>query len=65
MRKTDDSDKKSDDTESKESSESSDSKTKDSVYTTNNLDQSVVDALNSLEEDRPQTSSPQTALTIS
>ena len=48
--KTDDSDKKSDDTESKESSESSDSKTKDSVYTTNNLDQSVVDALNSLEE---------------
>ena len=48
--KTDDSDKKSDDTESKESSKSSDSKTKDSVYTTNNLDQSVVDALNSLEE---------------
>ena len=57
--KTDDSDKKSDDTEStesvsdtesKESSESSNSKTKDSVYTTNNLDQSVVDALNSLEE---------------
>lgn len=48
--KTDDSDKKSDDTESTESSESSDSKTKDSVYTTNNLDQSVVDALNSLEE---------------
>lgn len=51
--KTDDSDKKSDDTEStesKESSESSDSKTKDSVYTTNNLDQGVVDALNSLEE---------------
>lgn len=42
--KTDDSDKKSDDTES------TDSKTKDSVYTTNNLDQSVVDALNSLEE---------------
>ena len=33
-----------------ESSDSSDSKTKDSVYTTNNLDQSVVDALNSLEE---------------
>ena len=29
---------------------SSNSKTKDSVYTTNNLDQSVVDALNSLEE---------------
>lgn len=57
--KTDDSDKKSDDTEStesvsdtesKESSESSDSKTKDSVYTANNLDQSVVDALNSLDE---------------
>ena len=54
--KTDDSDKKSDDTESvndtesKESSESPDSKTKDSVYTANNLDQSVVDALNSLEE---------------
>ena len=57
--KTDDSDNKSDDTESTESvsdtestesSESSDSKTKDSVYTTNNLDQSVVDALNSLEE---------------
>ena len=48
--KTDDSDKKSDDTESTESSDSSDSKTKDSVYTTNNLDQSVVDALNSLEE---------------
>ena len=57
--KTDDSDKKSDDTESTESvsdtestesSKSSDSKTKDSVYTTNNLDQSVVDALNSLEE---------------
>ena len=48
--KTDDSDKKSDDTESTESSESSDSKTKDSVYTTNNLDQSVVDALNSLQE---------------
>ena len=57
--KTDDSDSKSDDTESTESvsdtestesSESSDSKTKDSVYTTNNLDQSVVDALNSLEE---------------
>lgn len=57
--KTDDSDKKSDDTESTESvsdtestesSESSDSKTKDSVYTANNLDQSVVDALNSLEE---------------
>ncbi|MEE1217819.1 MAG: peptidyl-prolyl cis-trans isomerase [Agathobacter sp.] len=48
--KTDDSDKKSDDTESTESSESSDSKTKDSVYTTNNLDKSVVDALNSLEE---------------
>ena len=59
LEKTDDSDKKSDDTEStesvsdtesKESSESSNSKTKDSVYTTNNLDQSVVDALNSLEE---------------
>lgn len=37
-----------DDTESTESS--SESKTNDSVYTTNNLDQSVVDALNSLEE---------------
>lgn len=52
--KTDDSDKKSDDTESVSDTESteksSDSKTKDSVYTTNNLDQSVVDALNSLEE---------------
>lgn len=41
---------KTDDSESTESSESSDSKTKDSVYTTNNLDKSVVDALNSLEE---------------
>lgn len=52
--KTDDSDKKSDDTESVSDTESteksSDSKTKDSVYTTNNLDKSVVDALNSLEE---------------
>lgn len=37
-----------DDTESTESS--SESKTNDSVYTTNNLDQSVVDALNFLEE---------------
>ena len=48
--KTDDSDKKSDDTEStesvsdtesKESSESSNSKTKDSVYTTNNLEENI------------------------
>lgn len=39
-----------DDTEATESTESSESKTNDSVYTTNSLDQSVVDALNSLEE---------------
>ena len=53
--KTDDSDKKSDDTEStesKENSESSDSKTKDSVYTTNNQYKSVVDALNSHKKER-------------
>lgn len=49
----DSSDSSTDGTESvedTESTESSESKTKDSVYTTNNLDQSVVDALNSLEE---------------
>lgn len=49
----DSSDSSTDGTESvedTESTESSESKTNDSVYTTNNLDQSVVDALNSLEE---------------
>ncbi|WP_455721825.1 peptidyl-prolyl cis-trans isomerase [Agathobacter sp.] len=49
----DSSDSSTDGTESvedTESTESSESKTNDSVYTTNNLDQSVVDALNSIEE---------------